>query len=137
MSRNNLSKSLVGLAAAVAASALCGTAFAADLPEIVVEAAAPVHVENTGKGMPGGASVEILSVKYNVHTGNLDLTKHDDVLALDRLIQSAAKKGCDDIGARYPARTMSDAKACVDEAVKGAAAREKELIAAASKRTTK
>jgi hypothetical protein len=75
---------------------------------IVVEAAAPVHSAPTGQSPPGGASVDLLSVKYHVHLGNLDLTKHADVVALQDKITEAAKKGCKDIQNQYPLRPMSD-----------------------------
>jgi UrcA family protein len=111
--------------------------FADDMQTVVVEASAPVHSQSTGQGAPGGASVDLLSVKYHVHIAGLDLTKHADVLALDEQIKSAAKKGCDSIKAQYPTRSMSDDQSCFNDAVKSASAQEKALIAVAEKKATK
>jgi len=117
---------------------LSGTrAFADQMQEIVVEAAAPVHSESTGQGPPGGASVDLLSVRYHVHLGNLDLTKHADVVALEDKIKEAAKKGCKDIKNQYPLRPMSDEESCVSASVNKAMVRAREAIAAAEKKSAK
>jgi len=123
------SRAFLALVALPAASVL-----AAELPELVVESSASVKVEQTGQGLPGGASIEMLSVNYHVNVGNLDLTKQADVQTLEALVKAVAKKGCDSIAQQYPLRSMSDAKTCVDDAVKKAAPQEKALIAAAAKK---
>lgn len=125
--RTTVSSPLTWIAAS---GMLAATAFAGDV-EIVVEATAPVQVEHTHAGPPGGASVDILSVKYRVSVQNLDLTKHADVLKLDEQIKVAAKKACDSIAAQYPTRSLSDAQTCINDAVRSTASQEKELIAAA------
>ena len=123
------------LATATAGLALAVThVFAADPLEIVVEAAAPVHSAPTGQSPPGGASVDLLSVKYHVHLGNLDLTKHADVVALQDKITEAAKKGCKDIQNQYPLRPMSDEDSCVKQAVANAMLKANKAIADAQKK---
>lgn len=113
-------------------------AFAADQqPEIVVEATAPVHSAPTGQGAPGGATIDMLSVRYHVHLGNLDLTKHADVVALEGQIKAAAAKGCKEIHEQYPLRPMSDEDACVSMAVKNAMVSVQAAIAAAEKKAGK
>ena len=110
------------------------TAYAEDMPQIVVEATAPVHTQTTNEHPPGGiAPVGLLSVKYNVHVEGLDLTKHADVMKLEDQIQVAAKKGCADIQKQYPLHSMSDEQACVTNATKKAMVQAKDLIAAAEK----
>jgi UrcA family protein len=124
-------------AAVASAVLLAGTSFAEEIAEIVVEAKAPVGVKHLPQKPPGGMSVDLLSVKYRVLTGNLDLTKHSDVLKLEDQIKVAAQKACDSIAAQYPTRSMSDAQTCVKDAVEGTAAQEKDLIAAAEKAAKK
>jgi len=116
---------------------VAATSVAEDIAEVVVEAKAPVEVKHLPQKPPGGMSVDILSVKYRVRTGSLDLTKHSDVLKLEDQIKVAAQKACDSIAAQYPTRSMSDAQACVKDAVEGTAAQKQALIAAAEKAAKK
>ena len=123
-------------ATAVSALSLAtGLVLADPMQEIVVEAAAPVNHTATGEGPPGGASVDLLSVQYHVHLGNLDLAKHADVLALQQKVKEAAEKACQDIQKKYPVRQMSDEKECVDGAVKRAMVRAQTAIDAAQKKS--
>jgi UrcA family protein len=123
------------LAATASGLSLAATLGRADpVPEIIVEAAAPVHSAATTQGSPGGASVDMLSVRYHVNVGSLDLTKHADVVALEQKVREAAKKGCREIRKEYPLRPMSDEDACVNSAVKNAMVKVEEAIAAAEKR---
>ena len=65
------------MATAIAGGVLGMTPALADVPQIVVEATAPVQHGTAGAG---GDRVDLLSVKYHVHMQRLDLTKHADVL---------------------------------------------------------
>jgi UrcA family protein len=109
-------------------------ALAGEMPQIVVEASAPVHTERTKEGMPGGAQVDLLSVKYHVHIAGLDLTKHADVMTLEQQIKVAAQKACAAIKDQYPLRSMTDDKTCIDDATNRAMVQEKLLVADAEKR---
>jgi UrcA family protein len=123
-------------ATAVSALSLAtGLVLADPMQEIVVEAAAPVNHTPTGEGPPGGASVDLLSVQYHVHLGNLDLTKNADVVALQQKVKEAAQKACQDIQKRYPVRQMSDETECVNGAVKRATLRVQNAIDAAQKKS--
>jgi len=110
-----------------------GVVLADPMQEIVVEAAAPVHHATGAADAGGGASVDLLSVQYHVHVGNLDLNKPADMDAVKQKVQEAAQKACADIQKQYPARQMSDEKACVDGAVSRAMARAQKAAAAAKK----
>jgi UrcA family protein len=122
-------------AATASALSLAATQGRADqAPEIIVEAAAPVHSANTAQGSPGGASVNMLSVRYHVNLGSLDLTKHADVVALEQKVREAAKKGCKEIRREYPLRPMSDEDSCVNDAMRNAMVKVQEAIAAAEKK---
>jgi UrcA family protein len=133
MTNTHLPRQILISATGLALSFATTLALADPMQEIVVEAAAPVHSQPTQESPPGGASVDLLSVRYHVHLGNLDLTKHADVLALEAKITEAAKKGCQDIKKQYPLRPMSDEDACVANAVKSAMVKAREAIAAADK----
>lgn len=137
MTKTNLQLQILIASGAAALSMAAATAFADQMQEIVVEAAAPIHSQPTGQNPPGGASVDLLSVRYHVHLGNLDLTKHADVVALEEKIKDAAKKGCQDIRKQYPLRDMSDEDSCVNAAVKGAMVKVQEAVAAADKKSGK
>jgi UrcA family protein len=138
MKKTSLHPRQILIATAATGLSLAATLALADpMQEIVVEAAAPVHSQPTGQSPPGGASVDLLSVRYHVHLGNLDLTKHADVVALEEKIKEAAKKGCKDIKNQYPLRPMSDEDSCVTAAVSSAMVKAREAIAAADKKSSK
>ena len=122
---------------ATAASALAlatGLVLADPMQEVIVEASAPAHHTASADAAGGGASVDLLSVQYNVHVGNLDLSKPADMSALQQKVQEAAQKACSDIQKQYPARSLSDEKECVDGAVKRAMGRVQKAAAAAPKK---
>jgi UrcA family protein len=105
---------------------------AADLPEIVVEANAPVvHVTKSEESKPGGARVDLYQVRYHVHLDGLDLSRQADVARLDELIHNAAVKGCNEIKDQYPLVMTSGTKECVAEAVKSAETQRKAALASA------
>lgn len=116
-------------------SFVAATALADSVPEIVVEAAAPVNHKPTGEGSPGGAEVDLASVRYHVHLGDLDLTKHADVIALEQKIKDAARKACKDIQKEYPVRQMSDETSCINDAVKSAMPKVQDAITSAQKKS--
>jgi len=117
---------------------VAAAAYADDMPQIVVEATAPVHSQTTNEHPTGGvAPVGLLSVKYQVHVEGLDLTKHADVLKLQDQIKVAAKKGCTEIQSQYPLHSMSDEQACEATATKKALAQANDLIAAAERNAKK
>lgn len=130
--RVTVATTLMGLATVAA------TCYADDIPQIVVEATAPVHSQATNEHPPGGvAPVDLLSVKYQVHVEGLDLTKHADVVKLEDQIKVAAKKGCSAIQTQYPLHSMSDEQACVTNATKKAMVQASGLISAAEKNAKK
>jgi UrcA family protein len=119
--------------AAPALSLATGLALADPMQEIVVEASAPAHHTTGTDSAGGGASVDLLSVQYHVHVGNLDPNKPADMSAIQQKVQEAAQKACGDIQKQYPARQMSDEKECVDGAVKRAMGRVQKASAAQKK----
>ena len=126
------------LRAAIAVFAFGGAyAYAAEVPQVIVEATAPVHVEKATAGAPSAARVDLLSVKYHVHVEGLDLTKHADVVQLQNEIQVAAKKACASIKEQYPMNSLTDEQSCVTDATKKGMAQAQTLIAAAEKNAKK
>jgi UrcA family protein len=103
----------------------------AEVPQVVVEAKAPVHTAQTKEGAPSGAHVDLLSVRYNVHLEGLDLTKYADVQLAESRIKVAAQKGCVAIKAAYPVEHLSDEGSCVTDATKAAMAQLHAMIATA------
>jgi UrcA family protein len=75
-----------------------------------------------------------MSVRYHVHLGDVDLTKHADVIALQQKIKEVAKKGCQEIQKQYRVREMSDETTCVNNAVKGAMTEVDAAVSAAQKK---
>lgn len=118
---------------AIAGFALMATTARADMPQIVVEAKAPVHAEKAANTSPGGAQVDMLSVQYHVHMDGLDLSKTADVARLQDQIKVAAQKACKTIQDQYPDRSLSDEQSCVKEATGRGMAQAKNAIAAAAK----
>ncbi|MBS0577987.1 MAG: UrcA family protein [Proteobacteria bacterium] len=104
-------------------------ALAGEEAQVVVEAKAPVHTQNTVGGMPAGTQVELLSVAYTVPLTGLDLTKTADMAKAQEQVKAAAKKGCTTIQAEYPTRPMSDQRSCETEAVARANAQLTKLVA--------
>jgi UrcA family protein len=118
----------------VAGAAFSVTVAAGEMSQIVVEASAPVHAERTTQGAPGGAQVDLLSVKYHVHLAGLDLTKHADVMMMEEQIKVAASKACAAIKDQYPTRSMSDEQSCITDATNKALAQAKLLVADAERK---
>jgi len=89
---------LVAAAGIVAAS---GASVAQQLGEIVVESS-PAKVEQV-KGYAGAMQqVKLLSVTYAVTYADLNLATHSGALALEKRINDAAKKGCEQIDKMFP-----------------------------------
>ena len=128
-----MNKILCAMAASAVAVAT-GLVLADPMQVIVVEATAPAHHSTSTDAAGGGASVDLLSVQYHVHVGNLDLNKPADMNALQQKVQEAAQKACGDIQKQYPARSLSDEKECVDGAVKRAMGRAQKAAAGAQKK---
>ena len=89
------------LAAAAAIVAASGTSVAQQLGEIVVESS-PAKVERV-KGFTGDTQqVKLLSVTYAVNYADLNLATHSGAVTLEKRINDAAKKGCEQIDKMFP-----------------------------------
>lgn len=104
-----------------------GAASDAPIYEIVVTAPR-MTVQETRRPM-GGARV---SMDYIVGFADLDLTRQSDRTELEERVREAAQEICELLTERYPGSQVS-ATACTREALRGAMARVREAIAAASR----
>jgi len=120
-------------ATAIAGCVLGMTPAFADVPQVVVEATAPVQHTSANAGAD---RVDMLSVKYHVHMQGLDLTKHADVLQAEEQVKVAATKACEAIQVQYPTRPLSDQKSCISDATSRGMGELKLLIATAEKNST-
>ena len=103
---------------------------ASTLQEITV--VAPRLVRREAGRTAGGGKVEMISLTRHVVYGDLNLTLHNDVMALEKRVTEVAKESCDTLAKMYP---LSDANTpnCVDQATKEAKAQIDKAVTAAVK----
>lgn len=99
------------------------------LEEIIVEAPWQIQKEVVGRTSAGG-KIEQISLTRRVDYSDLDLTKYSDVQELEQRVGEVAKNSCDALAQMYPL-SNPNIQSCVDNAVQGAMAQEKQAIAAA------
>ena len=108
-------------------------AIADESNDVIIEAKAPLHIQHTNEGSPGGARVDLMSIAYHVNMQGLNLSKHADVLVAQEQVKVAAKKACAAIQAAYPVQQMSDARTCEQEATARGMDQLNKLVAGAGK----
>ncbi|MBS0395261.1 MAG: UrcA family protein [Proteobacteria bacterium] len=121
---------VAGSAAAALALALAATA-AEPVTEVYVEAPKVVH---SGAREPAtGAPVDIVSIKYRVSYGDLNLATPAGAKALEDRIHDAAKRACRQLEAETPPGTVNATTnpPCVKTAVDNAMKQARAAIAAA------
>jgi len=82
--------------------------------EVTVEAPRTVTTRVETNTPPGGAQVEVTTIKIRVGYGDLDLAKSSDVATLGARIKAAAKTACEQLDKLYPLHPDDN---CVSEAV--------------------
>lgn len=103
---------------------------AGPMEEVVVVAPRLVR-HDVGRTSTGGR-VELVSLTRHVSAGDLDLTRHADVLELQTRINDTAKEACDYLAEMFPFAS-EDTPDCVRQAVDGAMAQAQKAIDAANK----
>jgi UrcA family protein len=100
------------------------------LEEITV--VAPRLVTRTEGRTPVGGKVELISLTRHVVYKDLNLTVHNDVMALEKRVNDVAKEACDTLAKMYP---LSDPNTpnCVEQATKDAKKQVDQVVAAAGK----
>ena len=116
-------------------SALVATAFliaggpvvAQAVQEVIVEAPRTVSTHADQTSPPGGAQVEVTTIKMHVSYADLDLGKSSDVVVLQARIKAAANDECKQLDKLYP---LTPDEHCVEEAVVTATAQVEAALAA-------
>jgi UrcA family protein len=103
---------------------------ASTLQEITV--VAPRLVTRDAGRTAAGSKVELISLTRHVVYGDLNLTLHNDVMALEKRVNDVAKESCDTLAKMYP---LSDPNTpnCVEQATKEAKKQIDQLATAAAK----
>src|SRR5512143_3103118 len=93
---------------------------------------APRLVTRTEGRSPVGAKVELISLTRHVVYKDLNLTVHNDVMALEKRVNDVAKEACDTLAKMYP---LSDPNTpnCVEQATKDAKKQVDQVVAAAGR----
>ena len=100
------------------------------LPEVLVEAG-PVERAVVGRSIYSGAPIERITVDYRVHFSDLDLLKHADVQTLHERVEMAAQDACEQLDELFPVHAShGQSRACIEDAVRGAAPRIQQAVAA-------
>ncbi len=125
---NIINKIAIGLFAAVLTSNIV---VAQQTEEITVQASRIV-AKKVGQSPTTGAPIVSMSLSYGVSYAGLDLASHAGVIELEKRVNEAAHKACQEITRQYPLLTQSDAE-CVKTAVDKAMVKVNEVVAAASR----
>jgi UrcA family protein len=92
---------------------------------VTVEAARAEKVAQTQYGVP----VREITIRSRVSYADLDLKTEKGVRALEKRIHETAKSTCKEMDVKFPAEGSGE-EACIKEAVDGAMAQAKKIIAA-------
>jgi UrcA family protein len=101
------------------------------LEEIVVVAPRAVTRTVVGRTSTGG-KVEEISLTRHVPFADLDLSRHADVMELEKRVADVAKESCEQLAKLYPL-SPPDAPDCVKAAQAGAKDQMDKAVAAAAK----
>ena len=111
-------------------------AVAQNLQEITVQATRILNTKTVGRNPTTGAPILDVSVSYGIKYDDLDLASHYGPIQLEKRVRDAAMAACKEISRQYPDSTPSD-NICAKEAADKAMVNVHELVAAASKASTK
>ena len=81
---------------------------------------------------PAGGKAELISLTRHVYYGDLDLTKHADVMTLEQRVNDIAKTSCDQLSKMYPLSGPNPPN-CAEKAAASAKAEMDKAIASAGK----
>jgi UrcA family protein len=97
-----------------------------------VTVVAPRLVRHEAGRTSSGSRVELVSLTRHVSAGDLDLTRHADVLELRKRINDTAREACDYLAEMFPFASAQSPD-CVNKAVDDAMAQAQKAIDAANK----
>ncbi len=117
--------------AAIAASAVVGSAVAQAVPEVVVTTSKIVE-KSAGRTASGIPIVDV-SLSYGVSAAGLDLASASGAREFEKRVSDAAMEACKDLGKRYPNSTPNDAQ-CAKAATDKAMVKVRDMESAAAKK---
>lgn len=68
----------------------------------IIEVGAPIERQQVGPTDAAGMRTEIIELKRQVSYADLDLTKHSDVIELEKRVEISAKESCEKLEEMYP-----------------------------------
>lgn len=127
MNRNCLIANLAAVTALVATGIMIKTDPAMaqqtnrEADEVVV-VEAPIKRQTVGRSAATGAKTEIIELSRQVNFSDLDLSKHADVIELEKRIEATAKEACMKLDEMFPlaASDPGDRWRCTRQAVASA-----------------
>ena len=104
-----------------------------EMEEIVVQAPISLERKTEHSVSDPTSRTEVIELSRKVYIGDLDLSRYEDVKELESRIEHIAKDSCKKLDDMFPPRSARsrDAKRCVAQAIKSAAAEKEAAIAEA------
>ena len=103
------------------------------MEEITVQAPINIQRDVQHSARDPMVKTEVIELKREVYIGDLDLSKHADVMELEARIEKVAQDSCSKLNDMFPlsSRHSKDARRCVKHAIESAMAEKTAAIAAA------
>ena len=99
------------------------------IEEVVVEA--PITVRQIGR-TPIGAKIELIELKRRVSYGDLDLSKHADVIELETRVETISKESCQKLSDMFLLDSATEKRRCIKKAIESTEEQVQAAIVAAS-----
>ena len=114
----------------IAGAMIGGIALGQQIPEVTVQASR-IITKTTAAGHDAADRIVDLSLTYGVSYAGLDLTKHADVMELEKRVTDTAGKACRELNRQYPIDAQPEAD-CAKAAAAKSLVKVHELAAAAA-----
>ena len=110
-----------------------GPAFAEETTDVIEEVIieAPISVRRIERGS-GVSNTEVIELKRRVSYADLDLSKHVDVVELEKRVETVSNESCDKLYSMFPLGSVVDRKRCIRESIDGAEEQVQAAIVAAN-----
>jgi UrcA family protein len=125
-----MAKVVARVAVGLFAAALASSVVVAQQTEEVSVQASRIFAKQAGRD-PAGIPIMNISLSYGVSYAGLDLVSSAGVVELEKRVNDAALKACEEINHQYPVSVESNTK-CAKEAVDKAMVKVHDLVAAAN-----
>jgi UrcA family protein len=125
-----MAKVVTGIAVGLFAATLASSVVVAQQTEEVSVQASRILAKQAGRD-PAGIPIMNVSLSYGVSYAGLDLVSSAGVVELEKRVNYAALKACEEINRQYPTGAPSIEK-CAKAAVEKAMVKVDELVAAAN-----